>query len=136
MQPLNHSVSIHLLISFLQIRGHCDKHEIVYIERIITSLLISSAICNTQTSREILRIWFYKNILSFLLSENNSQVAVPINKISPIELFLLKQGSQIESGSVTSRYNLQQEINMQVFRTSLCTNILLTNLIKTHSPLY
>jgi hypothetical protein len=73
---------------------------------------------------------FYKNILNFLFPKNNSQVAVSINKISSAELFLLKQGSQIESKSVTSRHDLQQEINSQGFSTWLCTNLLLTNLIK------
>jgi hypothetical protein len=48
------------------------------------------------------------------LPENDSQVAVPIHKISSIEIFLLKQGSQIKSGCVTSRYDLQQEINSKV----------------------
>jgi hypothetical protein len=91
---------------------------------------MSSMICNTQTSREVLKVWFCKNILSFLLQENNSHVAVPIHKISSIELFLLKQRSQIESRSVTSRHDLQQKINMQGFSTRLCTNLLLTNLIK------
>jgi hypothetical protein len=70
------------------------------------------------------------NILSFLLPENNSHVAVPINKISSIELFLLKQGSQIESRSITGRHDLPQEINMQGFSTRLYINVLLTNLIK------
>jgi hypothetical protein len=57
---------------------------------------------------------FYKNILSFLFPKNNSKVAVSINKISFIELFLLRQGSQIKSGSVTNRHDLQQEINNKV----------------------
>jgi hypothetical protein len=44
-----------MLILFLQIRGHCGEHEIAYVERIITALLMSSMICSTQTSREVLR---------------------------------------------------------------------------------
>jgi hypothetical protein len=82
---------------FLQIRSHCGKHETAHVECIIASLLISSVVRSTQTIWEVLRVWFYKNILDFLLPENNSQVAIPINKISSIELFLLKQGSQIKS---------------------------------------
>jgi hypothetical protein len=54
---------------------------------------------------------FCKNILSFLLPENNSQVVVRIHKISSIELFLLKQGLLIKSGYVTSIHDLQQERN-------------------------
>jgi hypothetical protein len=72
-----------MLILFLQIMGHCGKYETTYIERIITTLLMSSGICSCRTSRE--------NVLDFLLPENNSHVAVPIHKISFIELFLLKQ---------------------------------------------
>jgi hypothetical protein len=49
---------------------------------------------------------------------------VPINKISSIGLFFLKQGSQIESESVTRRHDLQQEINMQGFSTRLYINLL------------
>jgi hypothetical protein len=93
MQPLNHSVSIQMLILFLQIRGHCCKHGTTYIECIIASLLMSSTICTTRASREVIRVWFCNNILSFLLPKNNSQVAVPIHKISSIDLFLLKQVS-------------------------------------------
>jgi hypothetical protein len=119
-----------MLIQFLQIRGHCGKHETTHIECIISSLLISSMICNIQTNRKVLRLWLYNDILSFLLPKNNSQIAVPIYKISFIKLFLLKQGSQIENRSVTSRHYLQTEINMQSFSTRLCTNLLLTNLIK------
>jgi hypothetical protein len=57
---------------------------------------------------------FYKNILSFLFPENNSKVAVSINKISFIELFLLKQGPQIKSKSVTGKHDLQQKINDKI----------------------
>jgi hypothetical protein len=113
-QPLNHSVSIHMLILFLQIMRYSSKHETAHVERIIASLLICSMICSTQTSREVLRVWLCKNIHSFLLLENNSQVAVPINKISSIELFLLKQGSQIKIGSATNIHDLQQEINSKI----------------------
>jgi hypothetical protein len=94
--------------------GHCDKHEIACVERIIATLLMSYAIYSSQTSKEVIRVRFYKNILCFLLPENNSQVVVPINKISSIEFFLLKQGSQIKSGCVTSRHDLQQEINSKI----------------------
>jgi hypothetical protein len=59
-------------------------------------------------------VWFCKNILSFLLPENNSQVAVSIHKISSIEFFLLKQGSQIKIRCVTSRHDVQKEINSKV----------------------
>jgi hypothetical protein len=59
-------------------------------------------------------VQFCKNILCFLLPKNNSQVVVPIHKISFIELFLLKQGSQIKSGCVTSIHDLQQKINSKV----------------------
>jgi hypothetical protein len=130
MQSLNHSVRIHMLIMFLHISGYCGKHETAYIECIITSLLMSSIICSTRTSREVIRIQFWKNIISFLLPENNSQVAVPIHKCSSIELFLLKLWSQIKSGCVTCRHDLQQEINSKFFITRLCTNLILTNLIK------
>jgi hypothetical protein len=71
-------------------------------------------IYSTLTNKEVLKVQFCKNILIFLLLENNSKVAVSINKISFIELFLLKQGSQIKSGSVTNRHDLQQEINNKV----------------------
>jgi hypothetical protein len=68
--PRSPYVSIHMLILFLQIRGHCGKHETVYVEHIIAMLLMSSAICNSQTSREVIRVRFCKNILYFLLPEN------------------------------------------------------------------
>jgi hypothetical protein len=84
-----------MLILFLYIMGRCGKHETTYIERIITTLLMSSVIYSSRTSREVIRVRLCKNILYFLLAENNSQVAVPIYKISSIEFFLLKQGSQI-----------------------------------------
>jgi hypothetical protein len=41
------------------------------------------------------------------LFENNSQVAVPINKVCSIQLFFLKNRSQIENGIVTGRQDLQ-----------------------------
>ena len=41
----------------------------------------------------------------FLLSENNSQIAVPINKVCSIQLFFLKNRTQIESGIVTGRHD-------------------------------
>jgi hypothetical protein len=119
-----------MLILFLQIQRHCGKHETTHIEHIITSLLISSVICGTRTNREVLRVHSCKNRLSFLLPENNSQVVIPIHKISSIEVFLLKQGSQTKSRSVTSGHDLHTKINMQGFSTRLCTNLLLTNLIK------
>jgi hypothetical protein len=59
-QPLNHNISIHMLILFLQIMGHCGEYETAYIERIITMLLMSSAICSTRTSREVLRVRLWK----------------------------------------------------------------------------
>jgi hypothetical protein len=62
-QPLNQSISIYMLILFLYIRGHCGKHETTYIERIITSLLFSSVIYNTRTSKEVIRIRFCKNLV-------------------------------------------------------------------------
>jgi hypothetical protein len=103
-----------MLILFLQIKGHCGKHETAQVECIIILLLISSMIYSTLTNKEVLKVQFCKNILIFLLLEKNSKVAVSINKISFIELFLLKQGSQIKSGSVTNRHDLQQEINNKV----------------------
>jgi hypothetical protein len=90
MQPLNHSVSIHVLILFMQIMRYYGKHETAYVECIITALLMSSVICSSRTSREAIRVWFYKNILCFLLPENNFEVAVLIYKIGSIEFFLLK----------------------------------------------
>jgi hypothetical protein len=57
-QPLNYSVSIHMLILFLQIMRHCGKHETAYVECIIASHLISSMICSTRTSRVVLRVQF------------------------------------------------------------------------------
>jgi hypothetical protein len=61
-----------MLILFLQIKGHCGEQEIAYIECIITTVLISSVICSTQSSREVLRIRQGNNVLGFLLLENNS----------------------------------------------------------------
>jgi hypothetical protein len=75
---------------------------------------MSSAICSSRISRGVIRVRFCKNILYFLLPENNSQVTVPIHKISSIGLFILKQRSQIKSGCVTGRHDIQQEINSKV----------------------
>jgi hypothetical protein len=118
MHRLNHSVSIHMLILLLQIREHCSKHETTYIERKIASLLLSYAIYSTRTSSEVLRVRFCKNILDFLLPENNCQVALPIHRISSIELFLLKQGLQVKSGCATSRNHPQEEIKSIVLALS------------------
>jgi hypothetical protein len=49
---------------------------------------MSSTIYSTRTNNEDLSVRFWKNILIFLLPENNSQVAVPIHKISFIDLLL------------------------------------------------
>jgi hypothetical protein len=69
----------------------------------------SHKLCKLQqcTIREVIRILLLKNILLFLLPKNNSQVAVPINKVCLIQLLFLKNRSQIERGSVTGRHDLQ-----------------------------
>jgi hypothetical protein len=94
--------------------GRCGKHETAYIECIIVSLLMSSVIYNSSSSREVIRVRFCKNILSFLLPKNDSQVVLSIHRISSIEFFLLKQGLQIKSGFVTSRHDLQEEMNNKI----------------------
>ena len=45
----------------------------------------------------------------FLIPENDSQVAIPINKISSIELFFRKHRSQVKTGIVISSHNLQHK---------------------------
>ena len=70
-------------------------------------LLISSASYSICTIRELIRVWLPKNILFFLILENDSQIAVPINKISSIDLFFLKYRLQVETKIVISSHNLQ-----------------------------
>ena len=98
-----------MLILLLQIRGHGGKHETVHVDGIIAVLLISSASRISGIIREVIRVWLLKNILLFLLPENNSQVVVPSNKVCPIQLFFVKNRSQIVSGIVTRRHDLQKK---------------------------
>jgi hypothetical protein len=106
-QPLDHGVSIRMLILLLQIRGHGGEHQTTDVKWVIAVLLISSAFSSICIVREIIRICLLKNILLFLLSENNSHFAVPINKVCSIQLLFLKNRSQIENGIVTGRHDLK-----------------------------
>jgi hypothetical protein len=96
-----------MLLLLLKFRGHGVKHETANIEWIIAVLLISSMGCRNCTIGEVIRLLLLKNILLFLLHENNSQVGIPINKVCSIQLFFLKNRLQTESGSVTGRHDLQ-----------------------------
>ena len=56
----------------------------------------------------------------FLIPENDSQVVIPINEISSIELFFLKHRSQVKTGIVISSHNLQQKFKVSAL--SLCNS--------------
>jgi len=58
---------------------------------------------------KVIRVWLPKNILLFLIPENDTQVAVPINKISSIELFFFKNRSQVETGIIISSHDLEHK---------------------------
>jgi len=73
------------LILLLQLRVHASKHQALHIHSIICVLHISTI--DTSVVLDILRlirVRRFKNILFLFLPENNSQVPVPINKISSI----------------------------------------------------
>ena len=71
----------------LKDRGHVGKHEANNIHRVIRVFLISTLISITCILCWLIMIESLKNILIFLLCENNSQVVVPINKDYSSEFF-------------------------------------------------
>jgi hypothetical protein len=86
-----------MLILFLQIKGHCGKYETAYVEHIIASLLISSAICSTQTSREVLRYSYERTYSIFSCLRTILMLQYQTIKFAPLSFSLSSKDRKLKA---------------------------------------